>query len=89
VQIQIEREKKASEAQAAQLVSISYLNFREAGDDEDLDEIDRHVSEMEGEFAKPTARPEKKKLKTNSKVAPLVAAINEQAALGKAIHLNE
>ena len=89
VQIQIEREKKASEAQAAQLVSISSLNFREAGDDEDLDEIDRHVREMEGEITKPPARPEKKKLKMSSKVAPLVAAINEQAALGKAIHLNE
>jgi len=58
-------------------VAISSVNFREAGDDVDLDEIDRHVREMEGEATKPATRPDKKKLKMSSKVAPLVAAINE------------
>lgn len=44
---------------------------------------------MEGEVTKAPAKPEKKKLKMSSKVAPLVAAINEQAAQEKGVHLNE
>ena len=98
VQIQLEREKKRKEEAAAEAeIAMAKVNFREAmgDDDSELDELDRHCREIE--VAAPDLRtatkssdyPRKKTSKLTDKVAPLVAAINEQAALGKASQLND
>ena len=46
MQIQIEKEKKRAEQEALQ-IEFQSVKFREAGHDEDLEEIDKHFNDLE------------------------------------------
>lgn len=105
VQMQIEREKRQAEEyernqEKINLAKIKFLQATEQGcsDDELLNQIDQYQNEMEGADAeeafarappKTNNRNNKKSMKLSSKVAPLVAALNEQAAQKGLSHLSE
>jgi len=86
--MQHEREKKAAEEAKAELINMSNVHFHGADSDDD---IARDFIEIDKQMASDKLldkKRDKKSLKVSSKMAPLVAALNEQAA-NKGSHLSE